>query len=139
MDARSYKRSGSGSFGILPTPSPEQSPGLSHSGPPPHELFSLQNQVPSWEVLRPDGSSGTVSAGMKRSHDFSVDEFVSDMKKRRVTPSYDPRECIFGWNVLLLNIWAKFSWGYRYGGKIKCVGLCASCSPPTESRFDEQL
>lgn len=84
----------SDSFGVLPTPSPERSPGLNHSGQ--EELLSLHNnQLPSWEVLRADGSSGTVTAGMKRSHDFNVDEFVSDMKKRRVTPSYDLRECIF--------------------------------------------
>jgi hypothetical protein len=80
-------------FGILPTPSPELSPGLSHSGPPvsAHDLF-LQNQLPSWEVLRQDGSSGPASAGMKRSHDHAIDEFFQDMKKRRVNPSYDPRE-----------------------------------------------
>jgi hypothetical protein len=80
--------------GILPTPSPELSPGsFGHHGPPgsAHELF-LQNQIPSWEVLRQDGSTGPVSAGTKRSHDYGVDEFFSDMKKRRVNPSYDPRE-----------------------------------------------
>lgn len=83
-------------LGTLPTPSPELSPGLSHSGPPGsgHELF-LQNQLPSWEVLRQDGSSGPVSAGMKRSHDYTVDEFFSDMKKRKVKPSYDPRKYTF--------------------------------------------
>lgn len=67
------------SFGILPTPSPDRSPGLSHS------LYGL----PSWEA------TGTVAAGTKRSHELSVDEFVSDMKKRRVAPSYDLRECMF--------------------------------------------
>lgn len=86
-----------GDFGILPTPSPELSPELSpgsiHHGPPSsaHELF-LQNQMPSWEVLRQDESTPPVSAGTKRSHDYSVDEFFADMKKRRVNPSYDPRE-----------------------------------------------
>jgi hypothetical protein len=43
--------------------------------------------LPSWEVLRPE-----VSVGSKRSHEYSVDDFFSDMKKRRVSPSYDPRE-----------------------------------------------
>ena len=63
----------------------ERSPDLNHSE---QEIFNLQNrQVPSWD--------GAVTAGMKRSHDFSVDEFVSDMKKRRVTPSYDLREYEF--------------------------------------------
>lgn len=84
------------SFGILPTPSPELSPGpLSRHGPPgsAHELF-LQNQIPSWEVLRRDGTTGPVSAGTKRSHDYNMDEFFFDMKKRRVNPSYDPREYI---------------------------------------------
>jgi len=49
----------------------------------------LQNSIPSWEVLR----SEPVSAGSKRSHDdYSVDDFFTDMKKRRVNPSYDPSQ-----------------------------------------------
>lgn len=68
------------------------SPGLlGHPQRHAHEMFMQQNH-PSWEVLHDDGSSGAVSAGTKRSHDLSVDEFVSDMKKRRVAPAYDPRE-----------------------------------------------
>ena len=81
-------------FGLLPTPSPEPSHGSlgHHSAQESAHGFFLQNQIPSWEVLRQDGSTGPVSAGTKRSHDYGVDEFFSDMKKRRVDPSYDPRE-----------------------------------------------
>ncbi|KAF7979383.1 hypothetical protein HWV62_42474 [Athelia sp. TMB] len=84
-------RSKSGSrdqYGVLPTPSPEMSPGLlgHHNARSAHDLFMQSH--PSWEVLHDDGSSGAVSAGTKRSHD--VDEFLSDMKKRKVAPSYDP-------------------------------------------------
>lgn len=64
---------------VLPTPSPELSPGQ-----PSHDVF-LHHQA--WEQ---DGSTGPVTAGTKRSHDYSVDQFFSDMKKRRVNPSYDP-------------------------------------------------
>ncbi|KDQ63333.1 hypothetical protein JAAARDRAFT_169045 [Jaapia argillacea MUCL 33604] len=75
-------------YGVLPTPSPELQPSSVHNPPvSAHELF-LQNSLPSWEVLR-EGSSSSSGTGSKRSHDF-VDEFFSDMKKRRVTPSYDP-------------------------------------------------
>lgn len=95
-------------FGLLPTPSPE----LGHSHPhvshrssysqahPAHNSF-LQHHgagavgLPTWEVLRDDGSSGGLptgaGGGMKRSHD-AVEEFFTDMKKRRVNPSYDPRQ-----------------------------------------------
>ena len=57
--------------------------------------------LPTWEVLRDDpsvpgggsGGLGTLGAGagMKRGHD-SVEDFFTDMKKRRVAPSYDPRQ-----------------------------------------------
>jgi hypothetical protein len=56
----------------------------------PTEDMLMQEQLPSWEVLRSDGNAA-VSAGSKRAHDYSVDDFFTDMKKRRVTPSYDPR------------------------------------------------
>ncbi|KAG5644597.1 hypothetical protein DXG03_008075 [Asterophora parasitica] len=73
-------------FGVLATPSPE----LGHSSAhPSHEIF-LQNQQLAWESLRPDGHA-SVPTGSKRSHDYSVDDFFTDMKKRRVNPSYDPR------------------------------------------------
>lgn len=41
-------------------------------------------------MLRPDGNN-SVPTGSKRSHDYNVDDFFTDMKKRRVNPSYDPR------------------------------------------------
>ncbi|KAF9527731.1 hypothetical protein CPB83DRAFT_792626 [Crepidotus variabilis] len=81
-------------FSLLPTPSPE----LGHSSAHPHshqshsshDMFMPNQNLPSWEVLRNDPSSATT--GSKRPHDsYNVDDFFSDMKKRRVTPSYDPR------------------------------------------------
>ncbi|KAI0294986.1 hypothetical protein BC826DRAFT_1104456 [Russula brevipes] len=63
-------------FGALPTPSPE--------------VMHQQTQLPTWETLRPDGSS-VPSTGIKRSHEYSiaVEDFFQDVKKRRVIPSYD--------------------------------------------------
>ncbi|KAH8119901.1 hypothetical protein DFH11DRAFT_1754446 [Phellopilus nigrolimitatus] len=96
--------------GLLPTPSPElgySQPHISHrsslSHPHTSDIFLQSNpipaqnsNVPSWEVLRDDGSSASsvlsgmsAGAGTKRSHD-AVEEFFTDMKKRRVNPSYDP-------------------------------------------------
>ncbi|KAF9502430.1 hypothetical protein BDN71DRAFT_1459780 [Pleurotus eryngii] len=84
--ARAKSQSSSASdgshFGILPSPSPE----LAHHHSPTHDAF-LHHQVPAWEVLRPD--AGSVPTGSKRSHDYAVDDFFTDMKKRRVMPSYD--------------------------------------------------
>ena len=98
-------------FGLLPTPSPELghahphvshrgSYSQAHAGHHASDLF-LQHPgagaagLPTWEVLRDDGSSSHLSASssgsMKRSHD-AVEEFFTDMKKRRVNPSYDPRQ-----------------------------------------------
>ncbi|TFK36915.1 hypothetical protein BDQ12DRAFT_653749 [Crucibulum laeve] len=92
--AKSHSSSGSdGShFGLLPTPSPELGhlpihPHVHHQSS--HEIFLENQALPSWEVLRPDPT--TVQTGSKRSHDYSVDDFFTDMKKRRVNPSYDPR------------------------------------------------
>jgi len=48
-----------------------------------------ESQLPSWEVLRGDQLSA--STGSKRRHDYNIDDFFTDMKKRRVNPSYDPR------------------------------------------------
>ncbi|KAG6866057.1 hypothetical protein C0991_009154 [Blastosporella zonata] len=83
---------------ILSTPSPE----LDHSSiqhPHSHDHF-LQNQQLSWENVQP------VSTGSKRSHDY-IDEFFTDMKKRRMNPSYDSREQIFFKSPSLTsNIWA---------------------------------
>ncbi|KIJ65035.1 hypothetical protein HYDPIDRAFT_88703 [Hydnomerulius pinastri MD-312] len=81
-------------YGTLPTPSPE----LEHNTHPSrhlpgsaYELF-LQNQVPSWDGLKSASQTAAVPTRNKRSFDYSVDEFFSDMKKRKVNPSYDPRE-----------------------------------------------
>lgn len=62
-------------FGPLPTPSPE--------------VTHLHTQLPSWET-RPDASS-TPPTGIKRSHDYAVavEDFFQDVKKRRVSPSYN--------------------------------------------------
>ncbi|KAJ8496130.1 hypothetical protein ONZ45_g12573 [Pleurotus djamor] len=69
-------------FGFLPSPSPD----LAHHHSPTHDSF-LHQQVPAWEVLRQDG----LPTGSKRSHDYAVDDFFTDMKKRRVMPAYDPQ------------------------------------------------
>ncbi|KAI0684747.1 hypothetical protein BC835DRAFT_1292265 [Cytidiella melzeri] len=76
-------------FGVLPTPSPElqQSP-IQYTAPESHDTYRMQ---PSWEVLRSDGSSDNVPTGGKRSFEaYAVDDFFTDVKKRRVNPSYDP-------------------------------------------------
>ena len=54
--------------------------------------FALKTHLPTWETLRPDGSSAP-STGIKRSHDYAitVEDFLQDVKKRRVIPSYDSR------------------------------------------------
>ncbi|KAI9444697.1 hypothetical protein H4582DRAFT_1806745 [Lactarius indigo] len=53
-------------------------------------LTTFKTQLPSWETLRPDGSSAP-STGIKRSHDYAVavEDFFQDVKKRRVSPSYN--------------------------------------------------
>lgn len=77
-------------FGLLPTPSPELGHSSAHAhGHPPHDMFMDNQSLPSWEVLRPEDVS--IPIGSKRSHDYSVDDFFTDMKKRRVNPAYDPR------------------------------------------------
>ncbi|KAF5384876.1 hypothetical protein D9615_001339 [Tricholomella constricta] len=93
--ARSKSHSSTGSdgshFGILSTPSPELGhPSAHHSSHPSHEIFLQNQQLASWESMRPDGNA-SVPTGSKRSHDYSVDDFFTDMKKRRVNPAYDPR------------------------------------------------
>lgn len=77
----------SGHNGLLPTPSPELVHSPAHPNNPSHDMF-----LSSWEVSRSEGPS--VVAGSKRAHDYGsgVDEFLSDLKKRRVNPSYDPRK-----------------------------------------------
>ncbi|KAI0828935.1 hypothetical protein BC628DRAFT_1315893 [Trametes gibbosa] len=84
--------SSSGDFGVLPTPSPEldyaHEAAVAHSR---NQLYRIQPPLPTWEVLPEDvqGRSVPVS-GAKRSYDYSVDDFFADVKKRRVTPAYDP-------------------------------------------------
>ena len=86
-------------LGLLPTPSPDiaHSP-IRYSAPEGHhpDLYNIPNQLPSWEVLRADGTTATATAGAgvgaKRSYDtYGVDNFFTDVKKRRVNPSYDTR------------------------------------------------
>ncbi|KAF7307123.1 hypothetical protein MIND_00505700 [Mycena indigotica] len=58
-----------------PTPSPDFSP------PPMNHSPTEENYPSSWDP----------TTGSKRSHEYSVDDFFTDMKKRRLSPSYDPR------------------------------------------------
>ncbi|TFK77306.1 hypothetical protein BDN72DRAFT_807992 [Pluteus cervinus] len=79
-------------FGVLPTPSPELTHASLHSHS--HHQSSdvyLQHQLPSWEVLRSEAPATSAPTGSKRSHDYNVEDFFTDVKKRRVTPAYDPR------------------------------------------------
>ncbi|KDR85408.1 hypothetical protein GALMADRAFT_132105 [Galerina marginata CBS 339.88] len=92
--SHSSSASDAASFPLLPTPSPELGhpsahPHSHHHHQPSHDMFMQSNPpLSSWDVLRSD----SVSTGSKRSHsDYNVDDFFSDMKKRRVNPSYDPR------------------------------------------------
>lgn len=90
--SKPHSATSDGHYGVLPTPSPELVHPSAHSHHPSHDMFMSNQPIPPWEVLRPEGSS-SVSVGSKRSHDYGagVDEFFTDMKKRRVNPSYDPR------------------------------------------------
>ncbi|PPQ64498.1 hypothetical protein CVT26_002037 [Gymnopilus dilepis] len=78
---------------LLPTPSPELGHPTAHSHShhaSSHQMFMQSNQpLTSWDTLRSDSTG--VTTGSKRSHDYGVDDFFTDMKKRRVNPSYDPR------------------------------------------------
>ncbi|PSS29637.1 hypothetical protein PHLCEN_2v2785 [Hermanssonia centrifuga] len=76
---------------VIPTPSPEMPHAAVHYHSP--ETNDVYRIHPSWEALRSDGTPVTTTAsgiGSKRGYDFSVDEFFTDVKKRRVSPSYDP-------------------------------------------------
>ena len=78
-------------FGLLPTPSPEMQHAPIHYQPAESgEAYRIQ---PPWEALRSDGSAvTTTAAGSKRSYaDYEMQEFFTDVKKRRVAPAYDPR------------------------------------------------
>ncbi|KAF8506576.1 hypothetical protein F5888DRAFT_1602163 [Russula emetica] len=52
--------------------------------------FTFKAQLLALDTLRPDGSSAP-STGIKRSHEYTinVDDFLQDVKKRRMIPSYD--------------------------------------------------
>ncbi|KAE9400553.1 hypothetical protein BT96DRAFT_992868 [Gymnopus androsaceus JB14] len=88
---RSIPHSSASPESSLPTPSPELAPAhhhlRAHRSPLREDLFG-HSQVPVWEFR----SDPNAVAGSKRSHDhdYSVDDFFTDMKKRRVNPSYDP-------------------------------------------------
>ena len=88
------------SYGALPTPSPElDQASLAH------DLFGNHGRH-AWEALRP---AYPVSAGTKRSHDYDygVEEFFTDMKKRRLTPSYDPRKLF---HAIATHVVVELSW-----------------------------
>jgi hypothetical protein len=55
-----------------------------------HSTFKAQ--LLALDTLRPDGSSAP-STGIKRSHEYTInmDDFLQDVKKRRLIPSYDSR------------------------------------------------
>ncbi|KAJ7492395.1 transcription factor PacC [Mycena latifolia] len=82
---RAQSRSSSASDGSYPnfppTPSPDFSP------PPMHH----SNHSPTDEMFMQNHGWDGANTGSKRSHDYSVDDFFTDMKKRRLSPSYDPR------------------------------------------------
>ncbi|KAF5388607.1 hypothetical protein D9757_004601 [Collybiopsis confluens] len=89
--SRSLSHSSASPESSLPTPSPELAPARHHSHHSPlHDSVFLHNHATSaWEGLRSDPTH--ISTGSKRSHDhdYNVDDFFTDMKKRRVNPSYD--------------------------------------------------
>jgi hypothetical protein len=71
------------SYNVLPTPSPE----IGHP-----QVHAAQDLYPeSWDALNQEYSA-TFTAGSKRPYDYTVDEFVTDVKKRRLVPTYDPSE-----------------------------------------------
>ncbi|KAG1749782.1 uncharacterized protein EDB91DRAFT_1109657 [Suillus paluster] len=77
-----------GHYSALPTPSPELESIAHPSRHVPHssyELF-LHNQVPSWDGAKPDARASNRN---KRSLEYNVDDFFTEMKKRKVNPSYD--------------------------------------------------
>lgn len=87
----------SAEYGLLSTPSPEIEQAAvrypsAESAPVRGHPYHLQAQLPTWEVLTVDGSqSRTSGSSSKRTHDeYSVDDFFTDVKKRKVNPSYDP-------------------------------------------------
>ncbi|KAG6879869.1 hypothetical protein C0992_010538 [Termitomyces sp. T32_za158] len=82
--ARSKSHSSTAShLGILSSPSPELDHPPVHRAP--HDPFFQNPQLSSWESVQQEASTGS-----KRTHDY-FDEFIFDMKKRKVAPSYDSR------------------------------------------------
>ncbi|KAJ7161346.1 hypothetical protein C8R43DRAFT_1063435 [Mycena crocata] len=80
---RAQSRSSSASDGSYPNFPPTPSPDFS---PPP-----MQHHSPTDEMFMHGHAWDGTTTGSKRSHDYSVDDFFTDMKKRRLSPSYDPR------------------------------------------------
>lgn len=83
-------------MGLLPTPSPEMMHAAAYGAVAQSRVQAIDPydaNHPSWETLRSDGSSmPSTGAGMKRSHDYAVDDFFTDLKRRRLVPSYDSRK-----------------------------------------------
>ncbi|KAH7930505.1 hypothetical protein BV22DRAFT_1028227 [Leucogyrophana mollusca] len=77
-------------FTSLPTPSPELEHTVyaGHHAPNSSYDLLLQNQVPSWDGPKSDTTAPS-STRTKRSYEYSVDDLLADMKKRKVNPSYD--------------------------------------------------
>ncbi|KAI6136456.1 hypothetical protein F5141DRAFT_1208807 [Pisolithus sp. B1] len=73
-------------YAVLPTPSPELDRDVHfsrHVSAPTYHSFSPNHG--SWD----DTKTSSVPARNKRHMEYSVDDFFSDMKKRKVSPSYD--------------------------------------------------
>ncbi|OAX44453.1 hypothetical protein K503DRAFT_729545 [Rhizopogon vinicolor AM-OR11-026] len=86
--ARTRPRSGiadGGHYSVLPTPSPELEPVPHPSRHVPYDVF-LQNHAPSWDGVRSDPRAPNRN---KRSLEYNVDDFFTEMKKRKVNPAYD--------------------------------------------------
>ncbi|KAF8215978.1 hypothetical protein K438DRAFT_1799857 [Mycena galopus ATCC 62051] len=80
---RAQSRASSASDGSYPNFPPTPSPDFS---PPPHHA----GHSPTDDMF-PGSSWDTTTTGSKRGHDYGVEDFFTDMKKRRLSPSYDPR------------------------------------------------
>jgi len=79
-------------YGALPTPSPEFEPHPSRHVPSSSYEPFIHNQAPSsWDGVRSDPRAPNRN---KRSFEYNVDDFFTDMKKRKVNPAYDARAFI---------------------------------------------
>lgn len=76
----------------LPTPSPDLDPHGHHARHLSYDPFPQGHT--SWDGLK-SSQSPPVHMRNKRSLDYAVDDLFSDMKKRKVNPSYDSRRCFF--------------------------------------------